>query len=231
MQPQNTPARLMWRLWIGLALATLLWDATPLDRIAMDAIGSPGGFPLQHHPVLEVWLHDRFRAAAWLVFLAGWAWALPPADTAYTTRSDRVFLMAMVVFNLLLVSVLKHFSLTSCPWAIADWGGVGRYVSHWQWGAADGGGGRCFPGGHASAAWGFFPLVVAAWWPATERSAHPRARLVTVVFVLAALTTAATQTLRGAHYPSHTLWTAILCAGSTLLAWTIWLRRRNQSFA
>ena len=37
-----------------------------------------------------------------------------------------------------------------------------------------------------------------------------------------------TQTVRGAHFPSHTLWTLILCGGVALVGWRMaqpWLGR------
>ena len=35
------------------------------------------------------------------------------------------------------------------------------------------------------------------------------------------------QTLRGAHYPSHTLWTLVICLGSALAAWMVVMHRQR----
>ena len=46
-------------------------------------------------------------------------------------------------------------------------------------------------------------------------------------FMLAGLVAGAVQTVRGAHYPSHTLWTLVICAGVSLTGWRIaqrWIR-------
>ena len=51
------------------------------------------------------------------------------------------------LLGLAVVSVIKILSNTSCPWDLAEFGGVARYASHWALGVIDGGGGRCFPGG------------------------------------------------------------------------------------
>jgi membrane-associated PAP2 superfamily phosphatase len=107
---------------------------------------------------------------------------------------------------LLLVPALKRVSDTSCPWDLQAFGGVANYVLHWQFGVADGGPGRCFPSGHALAAFAF----ISGWF--ALRSHAPRAARMWLLGVLAfgALFGGA-QLLRGAHYPSHTLWSAWIC--------------------
>jgi hypothetical protein len=72
------------------------------------------------------------------------------------TRADRVRWLAVTLLCVLAVPALKQFSHTSCPWDLAEFGGVARYVGHWQAGLLDGGPGRCFPSGHATAAFAFF---------------------------------------------------------------------------
>ena len=82
----------------------------------------------------------------------------------------------MAVSALLLAGRGQHhqnLSATSCPWDLAQFGGVARHVSHWALGVLDGGSGRCFPAGHASAGFaflgGYFALrhkapTAARWW-------------------------------------------------------------------
>ena len=81
--------------------------------------------------------------------------------------------------------------------------------------------GHCFPSGHASVSWAFAPLVIAAWWPLSQPRPVAWTRLITVVFVAGAVLTGVTQTLRGAHYPSHSAWTALICWGVALAYWTL----------
>lgn len=116
---------------------------------------------------------------------------------------------------MLWVSVLKHFSLTSCPWDLRLFGGSAEYVSHWAWGMADNGGGKCFPGGHASSAFGFLALSLPFLLSAQAGLRRHGWRLL-VATVVVGLFFGATQTVRGAHYPSHTFWTAWIC-------WTVGL--------
>jgi membrane-associated PAP2 superfamily phosphatase len=104
------------------------------------------------------------------------------------------------------VPAIKRFSLTSCPWDLAQFGGVAQYVSHWRFGVADGGGGHCFPSGHAVAAFGFFGLYF-LWRGHDAR----KARLWLAAVLVVGLLFGTAQLARGAHYPSHTLWSAWLC--------------------
>ncbi|MDB5829967.1 MAG: phosphoesterase, partial [Variovorax sp.] len=106
----------------------------------------------------------------------------------------------------LAVTLIKSHSRTSCPWDLQIFGGMAQYVSHWAIGVEDGGPGKCFPAGHASAAFawcgGYFVLRRAA--PAVAR------RWLVVVLVLGSVF-GVVQQMRGAHYTSHTLWTAWIC--------------------
>ena len=75
-----------------------------------------------------------------------------------------------------------------------------------DWIEHDGGSGRCFPAGHASTGFafmgGFFAL---------RTQAPGMAGLWLAVALAAGLLFGGVQQLRGAHFMSHTLWTAWLC--------------------
>jgi len=107
---------------------------------------------------------------------------------------------------------MKHGSRTSCPWDLDQFGGVARYVSHWSWARADGGPGHCFPAGHASAAFAFF-----GGYFVLARRVRGLARWWLLAAVVGGLLLGVTQQMRGAHYMSHTLWTAWLCWTTALL--------------
>ncbi len=208
-------------LWLcGLLAFTLLWDLSGLDMAVMRAIGSGQGFALRDQWLLERVLHDGLRQAMVLAFLLLCGWALWPR--AALPRRERIAVALLAALSLLAVNAVKNTSLTSCPWDLQGFGGTARWVSHWAWGQADGGPGRCFPGGHASSGFAFVALCLP--WLAPPPGARRR-RSVGLRWLAAALgvgaLAGAVQTLRGAHYPSHTLWTLLICASVSLVGWRL----------
>lgn len=233
--PVKTPAlaanATVW--WLGTLLFAGLWDLSGLDLAFMQQLGTPQGFALQHTWVLERVLHDGVRQAATGFFLLIGLWTLWPARwdqprlaALALPRRERLAVLLSVVLSLVAVNLIKNASRTSCPWDLQVFGGSAVYVSHWTWGLIDGGTGRCFPGGHASSAFAFLALSL-PWLlpPANE----PRRRAVGLRWLagvlVAGAVAGAVQTVRGAHYPSHTLWTLVICGGVSLAVWA-WLRPR-----
>lgn len=198
-------------------LLVLAWDASGLDHAAAQAVAGAAGFAWRDHVLTRHLLHDggRLLAALVLALLALNVWR---PVFAPVPRTERAAWLGVTVLCVLAVPALKQLSLTSCPWDLAEFGGVARYVSHWQLGIGDGGPGRCFPSGHATAAFAFF----GGWF--VLRDTHPRRARRWLAAVLAAGALFGTgQFLRGAHFPSHTLWSAWLCWALTLAL----LGRRN----
>ena len=219
--------RPQYRLFLATLVSFLLlvaWDTSGLDLGMAHWFGSASGFGLESHWLWRDLLHDDIRLWPWGLELAllvaiGWPWG----RLKQLPRLRRAQLALTTLAALLTVSGIKIQSQTSCPWDLRQFGGVAAYVSHWAWGLRDGGSGGCFPAGHASAGFafigGFFAfrhtLPATAWrWFAGAMAAG-------LIFGLA-------QQVRGAHYMSHTFWTAWLCwtvaaiadaAVSSLMAW------------
>ncbi len=201
--------------WVLLA-GVLLWDACGLDLQVMQLWGSTQGFALKDQPWLSELLHRRGQQVADGFFLLMWIMVWRPwGPWRALERRERLAAAVAVTASVLTVAVMKHFSLTSCPWDLRLFGGPADHVSHWAWGVADHGGGKCFPGGHASSAFGF--LVLSLPFLRSGQTALRRQgwRLLAAA-VLVGLVFGAAQTVRGAHYPSHTLWAAWIC-------WTVGL--------
>lgn len=214
--------------WTVLALLCVLaWDASGLDLPVAHLFASPAGFALRDNPFLVHVMHEGAKSLSWLVVICLFvAIAKPVGFLRRLDLGDRAQLALSIVASVLVVTLIKHHSRTSCPWDLNAFGGVAHYVSHWSWGLLDGGPGRCFPAGHASAGFaflsGYFVLTrrapsVAGWWLAGS--------------VVAGLVLGLAQQVRGAHYTSHTLWTAWLCWTTGLLIECVcqwWRSRANQ---
>lgn len=205
------------RAAIVLALAfalCLAWDASGLDvALAHATGGGPQGFALRDDWLLSNVLHDGARRVGWLfVVVLCFGIARPAGPLVGLPFGRRLQLPASVLLATGVVVLLKGSNHTSCPWDLADFGGVARHLSHWAgWRSADGGAGRCFPAGHASTGFAF----IGGWF--ALREARPRlARLWLVAAVVAGLSLGLVQQWRGAHFMSHTLWTGWLCA---VVAW------------
>lgn len=205
--PPHFDTRRLAMLTLGTLLCLVLWDTSGRDRWLAHAFGSTNGFALREHWFFVHIMHEGGRRLAWLlllVFTVGVWW--PFGLLRRLHHRQRVQLVLSVLLSLLLINLFKYTSSTSCPWDLQEFGGVARYVSHWAWGRLDGGSGRCFPAGHASAGFafvgGFFAL----------RHSQPRAaRWWLIAAVSAGLALGLAQQVRGAHFMSHTLWTGWLC--------------------
>jgi membrane-associated PAP2 superfamily phosphatase len=122
------------------------------------------------------------------------------------SRYERRWWLATTLACVLAIALVKRISLTSCPWDLAEFGGAAHYVSHWMLGVRDGGGGHCFPSGHASAAFAYLAggRAMARAYPRAARAWVLGVATLGVLYGLG-------QLARGAHYPSHTMWTAWIC--------------------
>jgi len=199
-------------LAVAAGLVVLLaWDASGLDLRVMRLVGGSEGFALREHWFTTQVIHQGGRALSWAVvgfiLLANlWPRVLPAL-----TRRERSAWLGITLLCLAVVSVVKRVSLTSCPWDLSEFGGSASYVSHWAFGLQDGGGGHCFPSGHASAA---FAFLCGGWVLAR---AYPRLARVWLCSVIGlGVVYGLGQMLRGAHYPSHTMWTAWICWAVTV---------------
>jgi len=201
----------------GLA-ALVAWDVTGMDIKVVRWFGGPGGFPWRDHWLTAGVLHGGIRYVAWALlaaFVVG-LWR-PWGPLRLLSRAQRLWMLGTTVASAALIPLIKRFSATSCPWSLAEFGGnVVQYVPHWVRGIADGGPGGCFPSGHVSTAFAF----LAAWF--VLRDTAPSAARRWLAFTLATgVALGAVQVARGAHYPSHPLWTAWICWVVSALAFHI----------
>ncbi|MDA8523590.1 phosphatase PAP2 family protein [Acidovorax sp. NCPPB 4044] len=206
--PSAPPHPLAPLFWTTLALGLLIaWDTTAFDLALARVFGNGGGFPLRDDWFFASVMHEGARRAAWvlMVLLAASVW-WPVGWLRRLSTAERAQMAASALIALGVVTAFKQASATSCPWDLAEFGGMARYVSHWSRGIFDGGSGHCFPAGHASAGFAFLGGYFAL------RHRHPGpARWWLAASIAAGLILGAAQQVRGAHFMSHTLWTGWLC--------------------
>lgn len=215
--------------WLAITLAmlalNLLWDLSGQDLAMARWWGDAQGFALRDDPFLEQYAHEAMRWIGWaLAFALSIGVWFPFGVLRRLPTRRRLQIVASLLAALAVVGLFKHISTTSCPWDLAAFGGLAQHVSHWRWGVPDGGGGRCFPAGHAATGFAFIGGYFALYRDA------PRAAL---AWLLAALATGMmlglAQQMRGAHFMSHTLWTAWLCWLTALVIDMLVQRRRRRA--
>lgn len=206
---------------ITLALVTvaLAWDGSGLDLPMARLAGDASGFAWRDSWLLSTVLHEGGRLVAWCVAVAlclGTWWPFGPLTRIGV--SERLQLAVSALLGAAAVSVFKSTSSTSCPWELTDFGGFAQYVSHWTL-SSDGGGGQCFPAGHAASGFTFMGGYFAF------RRAQPQlARRWLLLSLAAGTLLGLAQQWRGAHFMSHTLWSAVVCWGTAALLDAAWPR-------
>lgn len=193
-------------------------------------------FPLNRDWWLSVVLHDWARwpvIALWLAvggaLVAAW-WRARHSQregqwevnrdgqhhlSARMTQQDFMTLLFAFVAMLActaLIATIKHFSVPACPYRLTMYGGAAPRLSVFDLLPDGVRAGRCWPGGHASTAFALFCWYFIA--RARFSSGSARAVLFGILVFGAVLTTA--QVLRGTHWPSDQLWTALFCWYITL---------------
>jgi membrane-associated PAP2 superfamily phosphatase len=114
-------------------------------------------------------------------------------------------LVASISLGPLLIGVLKQFTAAHCPWDLVRYGGYAEYVQHW-FASSRAEAGRCMPNSHAGAGFSLIALYFAGW--ATGRRSWRRLGL--LIGVGAGLVFGFVRTVQGAHFPSHSLWSAAI---------------------
>lgn len=143
--------------------------------------------------------------AAWGGVLVAWVAArMRPALHAW--RTPLAYLMLSTLLATALVAWIKSWSNMDCPWDLQGLGGTRPYIGLFEVRPVGLGRGRCFPAGHASAGYAWLSLY---FFFAMTR---PRLRWIGLATGLGlGLVFGISQQLRGAHFLSHDLWTAMLC--------------------
>jgi membrane-associated PAP2 superfamily phosphatase len=196
----------------AVMLALLVgWDATGLDPVLAQWFGDARGFALRDNFWTAQVFHKGARNAGWVLLIAlvvgiWWPWGAFKSNT----RGQRVQCVVSIFACLLLVLLFRRYSASSCPCDWAAFGGAntggGAWVSHWNLWLTDGGPGKCFPSGHASAGFAF----IAMFFTINKHNVTV-ARSYAAIVLIIGLFLGLVQQMRGAHFLSHTLWTGFTC--------------------
>lgn len=120
-----------------------------------------------------------------------------------TTRRRLYVVVSSCVLVPLSVSIVKSVSIHSCPWDLTRYGGVAPYLRIFDALPANAVAGHCFPAGHASSALWLASFAV-FWLPA-------RPIVAAMIFsagLMSGVLLGWIQQMRGAHFLTHTLWSA-----------------------
>lgn len=212
---QHSWAFWLWHLGLPLLLGLLLWQIYPatgwdeqVERWYYDPVART--FPLRDVVWMTAGMHTGLKllVIALGVALFG-AWATSFYDPRLRSERGRLAWawVSMLVASQV-VALLKKNSIHHCPWDIADYGGYAPHLALFDALPAGMTPGRCFPGGHASAGFVLMALyfVLRHDQPQWARGALWGALLLGGIMGWS-------QTMRGAHFVSHTLWSA----------WVVWL--------
>lgn len=168
-------------------------------------------FPWRHDPLWSLLLHDGLKllvTVAWLIVfsLAVAAWRSRHSGRLERWRYELSFVAAVSLASALAVTLIKGQSMHSCPWSLAEFGGMGTYFRLFDPAPPSPGPGRCLPSGHASVG---FMWIAAYFALRARRPALASASL--LASLLLGLVAGFAQVVRGAHFASHVLLTAWIC--------------------
>lgn len=208
------------RLGAVLALAALAIEAlgryTDADLLLADLLFDPIA---RRFPWRDAWLTATFGhgvlKTALVVLAAFFVTAAiadafrpqAPLDRPYARLRLRVVAWSAVLVPLA-TSLLKQSSNAHCPWDLARYGGTQPYIRLFEALPPGALPGHCLPAGHASSALWLVSLAV-LWLPGPGRGAWRAWSMA----LAPGLALGWMQQMRGAHFLTHTLWSAwIACA-------------------
>ena len=221
------------RLWPPLILMfglLLLVEFTHWDEWISGFAYDPGlqAFPMKRNFLFDTVLHDWARnipigvAVCSLIALASTVFR-----PSVLLRQMAIFTFVSMLFSTGLVALLKSNSLTHCPYDIVRYGGQFQDVGLLDFGARFQEAGKCWPSGHASSGFSLLALYF------VSRIYKPEYRIPALMIALTiGFLFTASQTIRGAHYFSHGLWSLLfvwLANELLCLFWSRWNLKKQTS--
>ncbi len=205
--------RTFWPVLLTLLAGFALAETTSLDLWVQDHFFNfeTGKWLIDvNAPLPRLFFYDGPKVCLFLLAAALLSLALGPArwrERLAWRRVDIWIVLACLATGPLLIGTGKATTNIFCPYQLERYDGsfpYRRLLEPWPEGKKPAQCGRCFPAGHAS---GGFALLSLAGLAATRRGR----RIGLAMGLLAGCAMGGYQMLRGAHFLSHTVVTALVC--------------------
>lgn len=189
------------------ALLLLIFERTALDlRVAhLFYAAASGDFPLRHHWFLEVVMHHGLKQVSYvlLIFAAAFCLLAIRGKIDWLPPRNAALALAGMLLIPITTALLKQITNRHCPWDIVEFGGYAPYLGLLTAAPRDLAPGMCFPAGHASSG-----LAWVVWAVALAHGMKPLARTILALSLALGLSMGLARMAQGAHFLSHTLWSA-----------------------
>jgi membrane-associated PAP2 superfamily phosphatase len=199
----------------------LIWLGryTDIDVHLADAMFdfSRNEFPMRDLWFLDEFMHQTMKALMIGIGMVPAVVLIADRVNGYALLEDRmrrvlVVVAASAALVPISISALKSGSIHHCPWNLARYGGYAPYLRIFDSLPRNMSAGHCFPAGHASSAL-WLPSIAVFWLPE-----HPaQAYRIFAASLVPGLVMGFAQQARGAHFLTHTLWSAWIAASIIIL--------------
>lgn len=210
---RHSPGFWFWHLVVPLFLGLWLWKIYPetgIDQVIESWYydSAMRAFPLRNEPWLTVGMHTGlklFSIGLGLCVFGIWVFSFIEPAILRPERRRLAWIWVSIALASALISMLKNGSIHHCPWDLAEYGGYAPHLAFFAHLPPGIEAGHCFPAGHASA--GFVLLAFYFGWRDDKKTlaSYALGGALILGFVMGWA-----QTMRGAHFLSHTLWSAWL---------------------
>lgn len=200
-------------LWLPTLAFVAAFAGLEHSRFDVAVTGSFYDPAIRDFPAREGWwakelVHEYGRALIiGVIIAAAIAWLASRLSPALAPlRRPATYVLAVYAVVNMATFAGQQLTNVQCPWKLAMFGGDRPYVRLLEPRRPRVHAGHCFPGRHSSGGYALFAFYF-LWrhsHPSAARAALAGALTLGSVFALA-------QWMRGAHFPSHDLWSAWLC--------------------
>lgn len=216
-------------LSVFVVLMCLTLEYTPVDSWFSNLFydETSGSFVYRRHWFFSTVMHDGGRQLVFVIVLAVLV-IFVISFIKPVARGCR-YPLGMILVSMMLttgsIAAIKYSSDTHCPYHLREYGGKYQRVDLSERASISQPAGKCWPGGHASAGfslWAFY-FVALAYRRALAVPAFLLPLALGIAFGLA-------QTIRGAHFISHTAWSGLMVWVINLVLFSVFpLRHQSES--